>query len=80
MSIRKINIEERLGTEYLNHNVFKKIQDYSDFYSDLSFSIMCWVPIGTTGIINFDTYVFSSISGTLDSIKEILEKGRLNVS
>jgi len=78
MSIRKVNIEERLGTEYLNHNVFKKIQKYSDFYNDLSFSIMYWVSSGTTGIINFDTYVYSSISGTLDSIKEILGKGRLN--
>ena len=34
--------------------------------------------LGTKAIINLDTYVFRSISGTVESIKEILYSGRLN--
>jgi hypothetical protein len=35
---------------------------------------------GTTAILNLDAYVFSSVKGTLDSIREILSNGRINDS
>ncbi|HRO42753.1 MAG TPA: hypothetical protein PL009_07950 [Flavipsychrobacter sp.] len=33
---------------------------------------------GTLALFNLHTYVFTSIKGTLESIKEILAKGRIN--
>jgi hypothetical protein len=41
---------------------------------------MGWVSQGTLGVINLDTYVYSSIQGTLESISDVLAKGRINDS
>jgi len=72
--------KHNLGKEYLNHDVFNDLTGYSDFYSRLSFLIMGFVSQGTKSLINLDTSFFSSIEGTLDSINEILSKGRINDS
>ncbi len=69
-----------LGKEYLEHKVFGELTDYADFYKSLSFSTMSWISQGTRAIVNLDTYVFSSIQGTLESINDILRKGRINDS
>jgi len=69
-----------LGKEYFEHKVFGRLTDYADFYKSLSFSTMNWISQGTKAIINLDTYVFSSIQGTLESINEILKNGRINDS
>lgn len=71
-------IKSRLGKEYLNHVVFYEIDEYIEFYESLSFSTMNWISMGTTSAINLDTYVFSSLNGTLESIKVILKMGRIN--
>lgn len=71
-------LENKLNKEYLEHPIFDTLKYFSDFYNSLSFSIMCWTSIGTSGVLNFDTYVYSSIKGTIDSISEILFKGRIN--
>lgn len=68
---------EYLNNDYQEHIIFKQLDEFSNFYKSLSFSTMRFVTIGTKAI-NLDTYVFSSIQGTLDSIKEILLKGRVN--
>lgn len=39
---------------------------------------MGYVTNGLRGIINLDTYVYSSVQGTLDSIKDCLAKGRIS--
>lgn len=65
--------------EYSNHKIFEELKTYIDFYSSLSFSTMQFVATGTTAL-NFDTYVFTSIQGTLDSISTLLSKGRINDS
>lgn len=75
-----MNFTEGLGKEYLEHKVFTQLTEYADFYDSLSFSIMGWVSQGTKAIINIDTYVYSSIQGTLESIKIILLQGRINDS
>lgn len=72
--------EHNLGKEYINHKVFNELTEYSDFYSRLSFLITGFVSQGTKSIMNLDTSFFSSIEGTLDSINEILSKGRINDS
>ena len=69
-----------LGTDYTEHKVFTQLSAYSDFYKNLSFHIMSWVTPGARGVINLDTYVYSSIQGTLESINDILINGRINDS
>lgn len=73
-----IKPEDCLGKEYLEHSIFGQLKYYSDFYDFLSFSIMSWSSMGTKAILNLDTYTYSSIRGTIDSITEILSKGRIN--
>lgn len=64
---------------YKEHPVFKQLSDYAEFYKDLSTSVMGWYTQGTIGsVFNIDTHVYSSIQGTLESIKDILAKGRIN--
>lgn len=69
---------EHLNKEYMEHKVFGQLTEYSDFYESLSESVMNWVTQGTRSFLNLDTYVYSSMQGTLESIKELLLKGRIN--
>lgn len=69
-----------LDSDYKEHKVFAELNDIEEFYDLFSMSIMTWVPLGTQSIINFDTYVYSSMHGTIESIKNTLEKGRINDS
>lgn len=65
--------------EYMEHEVFSTLKDLMEFYNALSFNVMRFVTPGITPrIFNIDTYVYSSIAGTLDSIDLVLEKGRIN--
>lgn len=64
--------------EYSEHKVFLQLSLYVEFYKDLSEHIMGWKTQGTGAILNLDTYVYTSIKGTLESIKDILIKGRIN--
>jgi hypothetical protein len=63
---------------YSEHHVFEQISKYAKFYQSLAFSTMSFVSMGTGSIINIDTYVYSSMQGTLESIGEILAKRRIN--
>lgn len=67
-----------LGTNYTGHEVFIRLNEFKKFYDSLSFSTMGFSTMGTKALVNLDTYVFSSIAGTLESINEILLKGRVN--
>ena len=75
-SLPKHNLEN----EYLEHIVFEQLAEFSDFYESLSNTTMGFLSQGTKAIFNLDTYVFTSISGTVESIKQILYSGRLNDS
>jgi len=65
---------------YKQHRVFEQLSKYAEFYKDLSFLIFCWVTLGTKSVINIDAYVYSSMQGTLESIRDILIQGRINDS
>lgn len=67
-----------LTEEYLSHKIFEEITEYTEFYESLSFSIYQYVTMGTTSFYNLDSYLMSSIQGTLESIKLILKDGRIN--
>lgn len=64
--------------EYQEHEIFNDLIVYAKFYSSLSDLNMSWITQGVNGLLNMDTYVFSSIDGTLESIFDILKRGRLN--
>src|SRR5258706_8072616 len=63
---------------YIEHPVFEQLSKFAKFYESLSFSVMSFVSMGTGSFVNIDTYVFSSMQGTLESIRDILAKGRIN--
>lgn len=65
---------------YKNHQVFAQLSKYTEFYKDLSFLVMSFISQGTKSVLNIDTYIYSSIQGTLESIKGILIQGRINDS
>lgn len=58
--------------------MFSNLENYAGFYGRLAFSVLGFIATGTTALINFNTYFFSSIEGTLCSIRNILKDGRIN--
>lgn len=66
------------GKDYQEHEIFNDLTVYAKFYSGLSDLNMSWITQGVNGLLNMDTYVFSSIQGTLESIFDILKRGRMN--
>lgn len=66
--------------EFAKHAIFADLDIYIDFYEQFSFSVMNFPTMGTKAIINIDSYVYSSIQGTLESIKVILRNGRIGDS
>ena len=48
------------------------------FYEQLSMSVFSFTTMGTKAICNIDTYVYSSMQGTLESMTTILLAGRIN--
>ncbi len=71
-------IEKNLSEEYNKHEIFIELLEMSKFYNEFSFSIMRFCSLGTKNIINIDTYIMTSISGTLESINDVLKKGRIS--
>jgi hypothetical protein len=67
-----------MDSAYKNHHVFEQLSKYAEFYKSLSFSIVGFISQGTKSVINIDAYIYSSIQGTLESIKDILIQGRVN--
>jgi len=64
--------------KYVKHTIFQELENYIDFYDSISMSVLSFPTMGTSAICNMDTYVYSSIKGTVASINEILIKGRIN--
>lgn len=71
-------MNNQLDENYTNHNIFKKLNSYIKFYDSLSELIMPLGTIGVNAIVNIDTYVYSSISATLQSIRMLLADGKIN--
>jgi hypothetical protein len=65
-------------SEFASHPVFEDLKAYIAFYEHLSRSVFSWITQGTGAFCNIDSYVYSSIQGTLSSIDEILRNGRVN--
>ena len=64
--------------EYQSHTVFGDLAFYASFYEMLSMSIFSFITPGVNSVINIDSYTYSSMQGTLQSIRSILLAGRIN--
>lgn len=62
---------------FLEHPVFPLLEQVADFYDGLSYTTMHWVTFGSRAI-NFDTYIYGSIKGTINSMKLLLTYGKVN--
>lgn len=58
----------------------KSLKEKSKFYKDLSRGIIGFIQIGTSPIFGLDTYIFSSIQATLESIESLVSEGKVGDS
>lgn len=63
------------SAEYQEHAIFDELTLYAKFYDNLYFLNMNWVTQGVSSLLNMDTYIFSSIQETLESIYDVLNGG-----
>lgn len=71
--------EERLPKDYREHEIFMNLESMDDFYDFLSDSSFSFSSVGLPGTSsNIDTYIFSSIRGTIDSVRLLLKNAHLN--
>lgn len=63
---------------YTEHRTFAELEQYAKFYQRLAMSVFSFASMGTKAFCNIDTYVYSSMQGTVESIKTILLAGRIN--
>jgi len=66
-----------LDHAYKGHRVFQQLAKYSNFYESLSMSVFGFATLGTKAACNIDSYVYTSIKGTLESISLVLSSGRI---
>ena len=68
----------QLSKEYINHIIFNKIDYFAENYEYLSTSASNHIQSGLSSITNIDSIIYSSLQGTLESIKLLLKNGRIN--
>lgn len=61
-----------------NHSLMAELPLICDFYKSLSINCFSFLPVGTRGIVNYNSYLYESLAGTISSIDEILRVGHLN--
>lgn len=48
------------------------------FYKNVAYNCFLFLPKGTKGACNYDSYLYESLAGTISSIHTMVEKGHLN--
>ena len=46
--------------------VYEDIVFMREFYEELAYACFRYIPTGTSGIVNYESYIFESLRGTLD--------------
>jgi hypothetical protein len=76
------NREEMIDSNYAtmieSHMLLSDLKAIAEFYRAMSYNCFLFLPNGTHGWLNYNSYLFESIAGTISSIDEIVKKGRLN--
>jgi len=63
---------------FIDNKIFSDLDYYIEFYDLFSYGVMSFIPPGVHSFVNIDTYIFSSMQMSLDSIKQLLKLGRIN--
>ena len=62
---------------FQKHRIFGELSRYIEFYETFCESVFRFCTMGTGSICNIDSYVYSSMQGTLESIRNTVRKGRV---
>lgn len=62
---------------FQNHLVFDEIKYMMNFYESISDTCMSYIPQGAPGFMNYATYIYLALKGSLDSIQLTLKEGRI---
>lgn len=62
---------------YQDHPIFVELDYYINFYNTMAHSIFPFISVGTKARCNIDSYAFSSVRGTLTSIRLVLREGMI---
>lgn len=68
---------ESHNNEHITHQVFSELDCYIDFYEQFAMSVFRFCSPGVNAIFGFDSYIYSSMQGTLESLKGTLKAGRI---
>ncbi len=60
------------------HPVFARLDELIEFYKYLNYTVNNFLAQGVSGVFDLNAYVFKSMRCTLQSISEILKRGRIN--
>lgn len=60
------------------HLLLEELPLICDFYKKLSFNCFLFLPVGTRGLVNYNSYLYESLAGTISSIYFIVKEGHLN--
>lgn len=63
---------------YQGHPIFQDLDSFVEFYEDLGYQTWTYLSEGTRAVFGLDSFVFSSIQGTLDSVRMLLRAGMMN--
>lgn len=66
--------------EWINHEIFNKLKEIIDFYKLISFQVYWFITMWVKWVLTLDTYIFSSLQHSIDSINYTLSKWRINDS
>ena len=67
-----------LDEQYKSNKIHQLLKEIEEFYNHISYSTFKWGSVGVTSIINIDTYFFSSLQGTIKTLKSSVQSGQIN--
>ena len=68
----------KLNKAYRNNACFQELMEMVQFYDCISDASFSFIQAGTKRLINYECYMLMAIKGTIDSIKLLLQTGRVN--
>ena len=71
-------IDSNYATMIEGHMLLLDLKAIAEFYRAISYNCFLFLPIGTHGWLNYNSYLFESIAGTISSIDDLVRKGHLN--
>lgn len=71
-------IDSNYATMIEGHMLLLDLKAIAEFYRAISYNCFLFLPIGTQGWLNYNSYLFESIAGTISSIDDLVRKGHLN--